>query len=116
MEKFEYLKPAMRYIQSVIGDLEKVYLMSDYYQEQFFVTNDASKLEAVVDRDFYADPGDAEEHAECYKLWVFILGVEKTLYPNVYKRFKDTYVSGNHVRGEKKVVGEVQAIFTVCDF
>lgn len=115
MEKFEYLKPAMRYIQSIIEDSEKLYLMSDYYQEHFFVTDDRSELEELVDKDFYSDPGNVEEHADNYKLWVFVLGIEKTLYPHTFKKFKSTYLSNNHIRGKTAIVGEVQAIFSVQD-
>lgn len=113
MEKFEYLKPAMRHIQSRLEDCEELYLMSDYYQEKFYVTEDRGKLEDLVDRDFHADPGDIDEHAKNYKLWVFVLGVEKTLYPHTYRRFKGTYLSNNHIRGESAIAGEVQAIFSI---
>lgn len=113
MKKFEYLKPAMRYIQGKLDESEELYLMSDYYQEQFYVTEDSGKLVDLVDRDFYADPGYVDEHAKNYKLWKFVLGVEKTLYPHTYRRFKGTYLSGNHIRGESAIVGEVQALFSV---
>ena len=96
--------------------LDELYIMSDYYGETFYVSEDRVELEDKISKDFYSDPCDhPSDHAENYKVWAYTLKENKTRYEYLYRRFKPTYLSKAHIRGKTGASGEVLASFTISE-
>ncbi|MDG0056964.1 hypothetical protein MMB75_25395 [Paenibacillus sp. P2(2022)] len=119
MEHFESVFDAVRHIKDKldsIDDHEELYLMCNEDCENFWVTDENSELEEEMGKSFYDwgyESSDPDKHAESFKLWAYVLKENKERYPGLYKNYKESPLSKNHIRGRISPSGEVAAIFSV---
>ncbi|MFH5185752.1 hypothetical protein ACHHV8_25600 [Paenibacillus sp. TAB 01] len=118
---FESVTEAVRHLKSNLPEdiHEAVFLM--YYEDRdsFFVSDDTDDLEKQIDEDFYSwgyDGDNPEEHAAKYKIWSYVQNENKDKWPVLYRDYKRTSLSKQHLRGKANAAGEVIASFSVSKY
>lgn len=118
MKTFETVFEAVRHIKQNLPDdeHEEIYLMWCEGQSEFHVSDNADELVEQIDSDFYnwgyQDCGP-EEHAAEYEIWTYELIENKDMYPVLYRDYKRTPLSKNHIRGQASAIGEITASFAI---
>lgn len=94
MKKFDSLKNALREVRKQATDLEatyeRVFLVTDYWQEEFYVSGDAFDIGEELEKDFIENHSDTtpDDLASGCKAFEYLLAENKELYPRVFKDSK----------------------------
>ncbi|KOY81309.1 hypothetical protein I6G82_02535 [Lysinibacillus macroides] len=120
MKKFDGATDALREVKRLSSEItryDKIFFAYNKYSEEYYVTTESDELEEEIYRQ-WCDSGcdsEPESEAEDYKLWEYILAVNKEKYPNTYRDAKKSLIVSENslIRKDKKIICEYSVSFII---
>lgn len=121
MEKFHDIKSAMREIKRKLDNkeyfLDGIILLVDKDNTVYWVLDDTESVCKILNEAWYDSPeGEPEFFVENYGAYQFVESNYKLKWTFLYRNFKDTYLSEDHIRGELSLYGETVTNFGVNSY